>query len=85
MIKFDLPAIINFILEKNRTKADLLTGHSQGTLIGMQKKDNAEVLSMRAQVCCPPVMSEELEIRMDELIFPSRMFSECICCNSSST
>ena len=36
MIKFDLPAIINFILEKNRTKADLLTGHSQGTLIGMQ-------------------------------------------------
>jgi hypothetical protein len=45
MIKFDLPAIINFILEKNRTKADLLTGHSQGTLIGMQKKDNAEVLS----------------------------------------
>ena len=36
MIKYDLPAIINFILEKTGQKQIYYAGHSQGTLIGMQ-------------------------------------------------
>jgi hypothetical protein len=38
MIKYDLPAIIKFILEKTGQKQIYYTGHSQGTLIGMQER-----------------------------------------------
>jgi pimeloyl-ACP methyl ester carboxylesterase len=38
MIKYDLPATINFILDKTGQKQIYYIGHSQGTLLGMQKR-----------------------------------------------